>query len=149
MTNNRNGTQAGIFRVSEAANLGIHAMALLAGDPDRLHSTHQIAAGLRVSLHHLAKVMARLERAGLVLGTRGPRGGYRLTRPAAQTNLREVYEAVEGPLRSGRCMFGVPVCGGNGCLLGNYLGGMTERVARKLAATRLSQIAIQTGASRG
>lgn len=147
MSNNHNGNPPGIFRVSEAANLGLHAMAVLAGEPDRLRSAQQIAARLRVSAHHLAKVLGRLERAGLVTGTRGPRGGYRLTLPATKITLREIYEAVEGELVPGRCLFNVPVCGGNGCLLGGFFGGMTRKVAAKLERTRLSQIALKNGAN--
>ena len=103
----------------------------------------EVAAGLRVSLAHLAKVMATLERAGLVAGTRGPSGGYRLTRPASRISLAEVYEAVEGALAPGRCVFGVPVCNGKRCVLGGYFGRVSREVAAKLRRTKLSEIALE------
>jgi hypothetical protein len=45
-------------------------------------------------------------------------------------------------------MFGVPVCGGDECLLGGFFGAMTSRVADKLSRTRLSQIALKPGGTR-
>jgi Rrf2 family protein len=46
------------------------------------------------------KVLGPLVRAGVLDAVRGPGGGYRLARPAADTTLLEVVEAVVGPLRS-------------------------------------------------
>ena len=46
----------------------------------------------------LEQIFQRLRRAGLVVGKRGPRGGFVLTRPPSQISLREVVEAVDGPI---------------------------------------------------
>lgn len=138
-----------LFRVSEAANLALHATAALAGGDGQMARTRELAAGLRVSEAHLAKVMMTLERAGLVTGTRGPAGGYRLARPAERISLAEVYEAVEGPLAGGRCIFGIPVCNGRGCLLGGYFGRVTREAVAKLRKTKLSALAVATGGNRG
>ena len=69
-----------------------------------------MADGLSASEAHLAKVLQRLAKAGLVTGTRGPGGGFRLTRPAKEISAREVYEAIEGRLQVERCMVGKPLC---------------------------------------
>jgi Rrf2 family iron-sulfur cluster assembly transcriptional regulator len=90
-----------------------------------------------------------LERAGLVTGTRGPSGGYRLARPAVRISLAEVYEAVEGPLGAGRCIFGVPVCDGHRCVLGGYFGKVSRDVVRKLKTTKLSEVALTLGGKHG
>lgn len=47
----------------------------------------------------LERIFQRLRRAGLVSGKRGPGGGFVLTRPPSQISLREVVEAVDGPIR--------------------------------------------------
>jgi Rrf2 family iron-sulfur cluster assembly transcriptional regulator len=133
------------YSVSEAANLALHGMALLASRPDTNVRARDIARALAVSEAHLAKVMGRLERAGLVTGLRGPAGGYRLARPARQIRLSEVYEAVEGKIEARPCLFGVPVCDGSGCSLGDYFGAVNRRVADKLARTRLSDIKVSFG----
>ena len=45
--------------------------------------------------HHLQ----RLVRAGVLMGSRGPRGGYRLARPAEEISLGEVVAIVRGQRR--------------------------------------------------
>lgn len=133
------------YGVSEAANLALHGMALLARNGQDRYRAREIAALLGVSEAHLAKVLARLEHAGLVAGQRGPAGGYSLARPARDITLKEIYEAVEGPLQSRPCLFGVPVCSGNGCALGGFFGSLNRKVAEKLARTRLSDVKVKLG----
>jgi Rrf2 family protein len=52
----------------------------------------------RIPSRYLEQIFQRLRRARLVEGKRGPGGGYVLARPASQITLRDVIEAVEGPL---------------------------------------------------
>lgn len=47
---------------------------------------------------YLEQIFRRLRRAKLVASKRGPGGGYTLARPAAAITLRDVIEAVEGPV---------------------------------------------------
>ncbi|MFI5778640.1 RrF2 family transcriptional regulator [Nocardia sp. NPDC051570] len=50
----------------------------------------------------LESAAAELRRAGLVTSRRGPDGGYRLARPAADISIADVIRGVEGPLASVR-----------------------------------------------
>ena len=50
-----------------------------------------------IPTRYLEQIFLRLRRADLVIGKRGPGGGYTLARPPAKITLREVVEAVEGP----------------------------------------------------
>lgn len=52
----------------------------------------------RIPERYLEQIFQRLRRADLVRGKRGPGGGYVLARPAAEITLRDIVEAVEGPL---------------------------------------------------
>ena len=47
---------------------------------------------------YLEQIFQRLRRARLVESKRGPGGGYTLARPSAEITLRDIVEAVEGPL---------------------------------------------------
>jgi len=51
-----------------------------------------------IPARYLEQIFQRLRRAGLVASKRGPGGGYTLARSPAEVTLREVIEAVEGPL---------------------------------------------------
>jgi Rrf2 family protein len=52
----------------------------------------------RIPARYLEQIFQLLRRARLVRGKRGPGGGYTLARPAKEITLRDVIEAVEGPL---------------------------------------------------
>lgn len=116
-----------ILKISEAATIGLHAMVLLANYPERLLSNGTIAEVLKVSDAHLAKVMQRLGRANLVTSLRGPKGGFKLKKPADKITLLDVFEAVEGKLEKHTCLFDSPLCGEGGCILGGLLDEVHER----------------------
>ena len=136
---------AELFHVSDGASLAIHAALLLGHAPDRRLRNRDIASTLQVSEAHLAKVLRALERARLVTATRGPAGGFELARPARDIDLKEVYEAVEGPLRVEKCLLGVPACDGNGCVLGGFFRSMERKVVARLKQTRLSDLKLKLG----
>ena len=52
----------------------------------------------RIPARYLEQIFQRLRRADLVRGKRGPGGGYVLAREATAITLRDIVEAVEGPL---------------------------------------------------
>jgi Rrf2 family iron-sulfur cluster assembly transcriptional regulator len=51
-----------------------------------------------IPARYLEQIFGRLRRREIVTSKRGPGGGYTLARSAANITLREVVEAVEGPL---------------------------------------------------
>jgi len=59
---------------------------------------------------YLAKILHSLGGSGLIAAKRGYRGGFALTRPAAQIRLLEVARAVEGKEGLNRCLLGLNEC---------------------------------------
>lgn len=51
-----------------------------------------------IPTRYLEQIFQRLRKARIVRGKRGPGGGYVLARDPAEISLREIVEAVEGPL---------------------------------------------------
>ena len=131
---------SGLVRTSEAATLALHAAAIMASTPESPVTAGVMADGLSASEAHLAKVLQRLAKAGLVTGTRGPGGGFQLTRPAKRISLREVYEAIEGQLQVERCMVGKPLCNKLDCPLGGLFARMSDDVLKTLGKTTLADI---------
>ncbi len=72
-----------------------------------------IAGRQQLSQSYLEQLFAKLRRADLVHAARGPRGGYRLARPAAAIAIAEIVAAVDEPMKATRCEIG-----SGGCLLG-------------------------------
>ena len=54
-------------------------------------------------LAYLEHLVAKLREAGLVGSVRGAHGGYLLARPASDISMREVVEALEGPIAPMEC----------------------------------------------
>ena len=63
-----------------------------------------ISARQGIPARYLEQIFGRLRRAGIVASKRGPGGGYTLARSAATITLRQVVEAVAGPLEEGLAM---------------------------------------------
>lgn len=128
-------------KISEAASIGMHTMALLARQSDRRFTNQEIADSLGASGHHLAKVMQRLVRVGLVNSTRGPQGGFLLAKPERTVTLLEVYEAVEGPADETGCLAEAPPCRGMRCILGRAVQSVETQLRDFLKKTTLADLA--------
>ncbi len=63
-----------------------------------------IARRQDISIKYLEQIVGTLKTADLVYSTRGPKGGYLLTKPAAEINLSEVFLALEGSPISVECL---------------------------------------------
>ncbi|MFZ4602668.1 MAG: Rrf2 family transcriptional regulator [Caulobacterales bacterium] len=93
-------TSKGRYAVMALADLAVH------GGEARAIPLQDIAARQEISLSYLEQLFARLRRAGIVAGMRGPGGGYRLARPAADVAIAEVIVAVDEPIKTTRCRDG-------------------------------------------
>ena len=54
-----------------------------------------------IPARYLEQIFQRLRRAGLIRSKRGPGGGYTLARASSEISLRQIVEALEGPLFEG------------------------------------------------
>jgi Rrf2 family protein len=59
-------------------------------------SAAQLADYYDVPAPYLAKQLQGLVRAGVLAATTGPRGGFRLARPASEITMLQIVEAVDG-----------------------------------------------------
>ncbi|HNT36775.1 MAG TPA: Rrf2 family transcriptional regulator [bacterium] len=134
--------------ISDAASLALHALSLFAKKHAILLSTREVAELLDVSEAHLAKVLQRLNRSGLVVSVRGPGGGFTLAKPAEKVTLLEVYEAIEGPMDQSTCLLRKPVCPEGKCILGDLLKSMNAQVKDRLSQTTLADAAGSFGSER-
>ena len=69
---------------------------------------NDIAVRQEISLSYLEQLFAKLRRGGLVISARGPGGGYRLARSAAETRIADIILAVDEPIKATRCELGSP-----------------------------------------
>ncbi len=65
-------------------------------------SLAEIAAIQGVSLSYLEQLFSKMRQANLVVGTRGPGGGYRLNQPADQISIANIMDALDDYCREDR-----------------------------------------------
>jgi Rrf2 family protein len=131
---------ASIVHISEAVSIGVHAALCLAAAPERYWSTREILKRYSFSEAHLAKIMAVLVRAGLVVALRGPQGGARLSRPPEQITLLEIYEAIDGPMTMASCLLGSKGCGAVCCQVGPKLAAVNQSMRDYFGSVCLSDL---------
>jgi Rrf2 family protein len=86
-----------LVKLPESTEWVLHATASLAQlSPGGTASAAQLAEHYDVPAAYLAKQLQALVRAGVLAAVTGPRGGFRLARPAGQITLLQVIEAVDG-----------------------------------------------------
>jgi Rrf2 family iron-sulfur cluster assembly transcriptional regulator len=96
------------MRLTSKGRYAVMAMADLArhGDGGRSVPLQEIAERQEISLSYLEQLFARMRAAGLVVGVRGPGGGYRLSRSADAVRISEIIAAVNEPIKATRCKDG-------------------------------------------
>lgn len=75
---------------------GLHTVLWLMADHPRRPSSRDLAEMQGIPAAMVAKIMPRLEKAGIVSASDGISGGYALARPAAEVTVLDVVDAIEG-----------------------------------------------------
>jgi Rrf2 family transcriptional regulator, iron-sulfur cluster assembly transcription factor len=78
--------------------------------PGKISLISEIADATGAPQTFLAKILQSFAKLGIVNSFRGTGGGFTLGRPPARITLREVVEAVEGPIVPNRCLIGSGHC---------------------------------------
>ena len=74
----------------------MRVLAVLASEPDAMHTSSAIAETLKESAVMVRRTFLLLHKAGLIVQRKGPHGGAKLKLPAKQIGLGDVFEATAG-----------------------------------------------------
>jgi Rrf2 family protein len=133
------------MRLSTQADYAVRAVYELARhEPGAVVHTDAIAAAQRIPGSRLTKVLQELARADLVRTYRGSGGGVALARSPEQITVRQVYEAVEGPVLLCRCRQRVEPCGDDPCDTHDFWQGVESLLNRELDTTTFAALARRT-----
>src|SRR5437879_8601414 len=89
-------------------------MAHIAREPDRIHAAAELTAAIGVAVPTVSKILKMLTWGNLLQSVRGPKGGYMLSRPAAEISIAEVIDAMEGPIGVTECSAIAGLCAQEG-----------------------------------
>ncbi len=96
-----------------------------------------------ISLSYLEQLFTRLRRQGLVSSTRGPGGGYALSRSAYDIAVAEVVAAVDESVDATRCGGKGDCQDGQRCLTHDLWTELSEQVYSFLSGISLGQLVDQ------
>lgn len=97
-----------ITRKGEYAIRGI--VYLAKKKPGEISLISEIAEAVEVPKTFLAKIFQSFAKIGLVNSSRGTGGGFTLARKPENISLKEIVEAVEGPILPNRCLVAEDSC---------------------------------------
>jgi Rrf2 family protein len=120
-------------------------MTYLARFPEgHVASLHDIGQAQEIPESFLAKILQILVHAGLAVSQRGAHGGFALARPAEQITMRDVIEAVDGPISVNLCTLDPEECERSGnCEVHKAWLRAQEQLMDVLGGVTLSSLAPQ------
>ncbi|WP_018936596.1 Rrf2 family transcriptional regulator [Thioalkalivibrio sp. ALJ24] len=111
-------------------------------------SLAEVAGRQKLSLSYLEQLFSRLRKQGLVVSSRGPGGGYALSRDAGEINVAEIIMAVDEPVDVTRCG-GKANCNKNSrCLTHDLWADLSDQVYDFLSNRSLAEVLERHEASR-
>ena len=130
------------LQLTRGGEYGIRAMTYLAARPyGELAALRDIGREQDVPESFLAKILQSLVHAGLVTSQRGAHGGFLLARPADEITVREVIEAVDGPISLNGCVLWPEDCRRSaGCRMHEVWVSAQESMMEVLGGVRLSDL---------
>ena len=130
------------LQLTRGGEYGIRAMMYLARFPvGEVSSLHDIGSAQGIPESFLAKILQSLVHAGLASSQRGAHGGFSLARAADRITVREVIEAVDGPIALNGCVLWPEDCQRNqGCTMHHVWEEAQERMMSVLARVTLADL---------
>lgn len=97
------------MRITQEADYAVRIIDCLARQNKRLDA-RTISEMTGVTLRFTLKILRKLLISGIVISYKGVQGGYKLARKPSEINMRQVIEAVDGPIAISRCVSGELPC---------------------------------------
>ena len=94
-----------MIRVPTQGRYALRAMIDIGLHQDRGPVLRQdIARRQEISANYVAQIFRKLARANLLVGIKGPGGGYKLAMPCGEIRASDVLRAIEGPFALVHCV---------------------------------------------
>lgn len=126
-------TTRGRYAVTAMLDLALHDQ----GGPVSLS---EIAARQGISLSYLEQLFSRLRKQGLVDGTRGPGGGYRLQKSVNLISVADVIDAVDETVDATKCGGQRNCQGDQRCLTHDLWADLSTQIRNFLGNVSLNEL---------
>jgi Rrf2 family protein len=135
------------MKITQEADYALRMVCRLA-EQDGVVGAMALTAAASVPARFGVKILHKLSGAGLVRAVRGATGGYMLSVDAGHLTLRQVIEAIDGPIALRHCLeSGKPwpsPCCSNGCRLHCLFGALNEMLIQRLDRVTVAMVVDQS-----
>ena len=124
-------------------SLALHTLSHMAGEPDRMRTSADIADHAGTNPVVVRRVLGKLREAGLLTSEKGHAGGWRLARKPQSISLADVYLALDERLVASDEISDAPACSVEHALhkrVSGVLEEIEQSLVRKLGETSISEV---------
>lgn len=124
------------MRITQEADGAVRIVDCLARSGGR-RGAQAIAESTGVTLRFTLKILHKLVQNGIVVSYKGVQGGFELARAPEAVNMRQVIEAVDGPIAITRCLSEEQGCclsdtgNGYGCYYNHIFAEISRSIQQK------------------
>lgn len=124
-------------------SLALHTLGHMAGEPDRMSTSAEIADHAGTNPVVVRRVLGQLRKAGLLISEKGHSGGWRLARTPEEITLADVYLALDESLIATRTPDDIPSCSLEHALhtrVSSVLEDIECSLVERLSATTIADV---------
>ena len=93
-----------MLKISKLTDYAIVLLVHFHKEQEKLFSAHCLAEASHVPEPTVAKILKLLAKSDILTSVRGANGGYRLEKLVEEISVKEVLEAIEGPIHLTECV---------------------------------------------
>ena len=124
-------------------SLALHTLSHMAGDPNRVRTSADIAEHAGTNPVVVRRVLGRLREEGLLISVKGHAGGWKLARLPQEITLADVYLALDESLVAATDKDQVPSCSVEHALFKRVTGVMKDiekNLVERLRETTIAEV---------
>ena len=131
-----------MLRMGKLTDYATVVLASLAQQPETHRAAAELAERTRLAKPTVSKVLKGLQRAGMVISSRGAQGGYRLARRPEEITAAQILDVFEGPIAITECSGASSQCGIERlCRVGSAWQRVNAAIRRALEDVTLRELA--------
>jgi Rrf2 family protein len=131
--------------LSKSSKYALKAVLYLADNTDESHKlmVKDLSNPTQVPKAYLAKLLQALSKQNIISATKGPKGGYYLTKENRENTVYNVIEVIDGNQRIESCVLGIEECNAeHPCPLHSYVAPTRTAMLTTLKTMTIGELSL-------